>query len=328
MPATRAFITGIGGFAGSHLAEELVAEEYCVAGSIYHEQDRENLASIQGKIQLSRLDVNDAPLLQSTLQSFKPDVLFHLAAIASVGQSFGNERLTMKVNTEGTLNVLDACRKVDSVKKVVFVGSADCYGIFRPRTKTLSEEQSLNPVSPYGISKASAEFWCGYYLRQHGVPVIIARSFNHSGPRQTEQFVIPSFARQIALIEQQRQAAVIKVGDLSARRDLSDVRDVVKGYRLLAEKGKVGEIYQFCSGKATAIRTVLQKLQKLSKERIRIETDQSKFRKNEIPVLRGSNKKAMQQLGWSCRYSLDETLGDTLNYWREVVGQGHQSEEK
>jgi GDP-4-dehydro-6-deoxy-D-mannose reductase len=147
--------------------------------------------------------------------------------------------------------------------------------------------------------------------------VVIARSFNHSGPRQNDNFVIPSFAKQIAAIEAGRRQPVINIGDLSARRDLSDVRDIVHGYRLLAEKGRPGEVYHFCCGKAVAIKSILDSLLKLTSRPIKAKTDKRLLRKTDIPVLRGSNRRIVKELGYKTRYTLKDTLSDTLNYWRE-----------
>jgi GDP-4-dehydro-6-deoxy-D-mannose reductase len=201
----------------------------------------------------------------------------------------------------------------------VIVSSADAYGLFRPSLKLLNETQPLNPISPYGISKAAAEQVTRYYHSQYGVPGVIARAFNHSGPRQRDDFVIPAFAKQIARIESGHQEPVISVGDLSARRDLSDVRDIARGYRLVAEKGKPGQVYHLCSGKAVAIKQVLKTLLGLSTSKIKVVTDPLKLRKSDIPVLRGSNRKAARELGFSLRYTLKATLSDTLNWWRQNI---------
>lgn len=316
MKSPLAYITGIAGFAGSYLAEELLAQGWRVAGSVYENESLDNLSGFEDKLQLERLDILDADQVRLRLAAVNPDYVFHLAALASVGRSFDLERATYRVNFEGSVNVLQAARSCEKLKKFVLVSSADAYGIFRPAAKLLTESQPLTPISPYGISKAAAEQLSQYYHRQHNLPVTIARAFNHSGPRQRDDFVIPAFAKQIALIESKRQEPVIKVGDLSARRDLSDVRDIVRGYRLVAENGKPGQAYHLCSGKAVAIKQVLETLLGLSKTKIRVVTDPSRLRKSDIPVLRGSNRKAGRELGFNLRYTLKTTLSDTLNWWR------------
>ncbi len=314
-----AFITGIAGFVGSFLAEELLRSGYRVAGSIYNDEPTNNIDTIKKQLSLYSLDIVEQSRCRRLLKRLQPDYLFHLAAFASVGRSFANERATYKVNFDGTLNILEAAREVTKLRKLIFVTSADTYGTFTPPGKLLTEKQQLNPVSPYGISKAYAEQLCLYHQRRHGTPVVVARAFNHAGPRQDENFVIPAFAKQIASIEAGQQKPEIQVGNLSARRDLSDVRDIVGGYRLLARKGKPGQSYQFCSGRTYTISKVLELLLKLSPATIKVKTDRSRLRKNDIPILRGSNRKAVQELGFATRYKLRETLTDTLNYWREKI---------
>jgi len=328
MKKPAAFITGIAGFAGSYLAEELLTCGYKVCGALYPGESTENLRSIIDSIALVKLDILSADRCMAAIPIFKPDYIFHLAALASVGQSFEKERLTFRVNFEGTLNVLQAALRVNNLKRMIFVGSPDCYGIFRPKNKTLTEDHPLNPISPYGISKAAAEQASLFYFRQHDLPVVVARSFNHSGPRQNENFVIPAFAKQIAAIEAGFQKPVLFVGDLSARRDLSDVRDIVNGYRLMAEKGKPGRVYHLCSGKAVSIRKVLDSLLQHSSKKIRVRVDKSRLRKSDIPILRGSNRRAVQELGYKPRYSLQATLKDTLDYWREKIPKAPLTKER
>ncbi|MCK4573877.1 MAG: GDP-mannose 4,6-dehydratase [candidate division Zixibacteria bacterium] len=311
-----AFITGITGFAGSWLAEELLDNNYRVAGSVYPGESTEHIDHIRDRLTLSRLDLLKPDRVASLIKKISPDYLFHLAAFSSVGQSFSKERLTFRVNLEGTLNILMAARESGKMRKIIYVSSSDCYGRFSPKNKTLTEDQPLNPVSPYGVSKAATEQLCRMYVNRYDLPISIARSFNHSGPRQSDNFVIPSFARQIVSIENGKQKPVMLVGNLSVKRDLSDVRDIVRGYRLIAEKGRPGRVYQLCSGRAVAISSVLEQFLRLSTVKIKVKTDKARLRKNDIPVMRGDNGRATTELGFSVRYRLKTTLDDTLNYWR------------
>lgn len=315
-----ALITGIAGFAGSWLAEELIKHDYQVIGAIAPGESLENLATVRSKIELFRLDITSAAQCTKKIAQAKPDHILHLAAFASVARSFGSERAVFDVNLTGTLNLLHAAAQTKNLKRFMFVSSPDCYGLFSPKARTLTESDFLAPVSPYGISKAAAEQTCRYFHRAHGLPVVIARAFNHTGPRQTPNFVVPSFARQIAHVEAGRQTPKLKVGNLSARRDLSDVRDVVRGYRLLIERGQPGEIYQLCSGRALAIDGVLKNLLKLSRRKIAISTAPEHLRPVDLPILRGSNHKAVKELGYQVRYKMKTTLTDTLDYWRGKVG--------
>ncbi len=319
MKKKRAYIRGIAGFAGSYLAQELLEAGYKVSGSLLENESRKNIEDLEADLDLVSLDILNLGNCQAVLHKMKPDVIFHLAAIASVGRSFDQESLTLAVNFQGTLNMLESARQLRRLDSFLFVSSADCYGLFTPQNKTLTEDQPLAPISPYGIAKAAAEQATLYYHRQHSLPAKVARSFNHSGPRQSDSFVIPDFARQIALIEHRLRKPLMRVGDLSAKRDFSDVRDIIKGYRLITEKAAPGEIFQLCSGKAVSIASILKKLLSLSENNIKVETDPKRLRKADLPVLRGSNSKAKRLLRFENRYSLRDTLKDTLDYWRTEI---------
>ncbi len=319
MKPPHAFITGIAGFAGSFLAEELLAHNYQVSGSMLGRESSRNIRMIQDNLRIIKLDVLKPNECRRRIKQLNPDYIFHLAAFSSVGQSFKNETLTYKINFEGTLNVLNAALEAKNLAKLVFTSSADCYGAFKPANKTLTENQAFNPISPYAVSKTAAELLCNFYVSRYQVPVTIARSFNHTGPRQTDNFVVSSFARQIAQIEKTGGEPIIHVGDLSTKRDFSDVRDIVSGYRRLAEKGEPGSAYHFCSGKAVSIKQILEMLLKLSSKTIIVKTDNSRLRKNDIPSLKGDNTKARKKIGFSPKYTLNQTLQDTLNYWRETL---------
>ncbi len=309
----------MGGFAGSWLAEELLAHGYTVSGTTYGEEPDDHLAEIADHVTSYRLDITDPVRTAEVIHTARPNVIFHLAAIASVGDSFNAEQRTFAVNLTGTLNVLVAARRVTRLERLLFVSSPDCFGQFTPRNKVLAEDQLLNPVSPYGIAKAAAERAVRYFGTQHDLPVVVVRAFNHNGPRQTDRFAVPSFARQIAELESKRGRRVIRTGDLTARRDLSDVRDIVRGYRLAVERGEPGEVYHLCSGRAVAMGNVLSRLIKLATVPIEHQTDPSRLRKSDIPVLRGDGRKAARRLDYEPTIPLTQTLADTLQYWRDML---------
>jgi GDP-4-dehydro-6-deoxy-D-mannose reductase len=318
---SKILITGVAGFAGSHLAEILLSGSGSIYGILAPGEPTVNINHIAPKIKLDEIDIVNQKELSRYILKLKPNYIFHLAAMASVGQSIEKETITYQTNIFGTYNILQAARRCgNGLKKLILVSSSDCYGKFEPKDKILKETQPLNPVSPYGISKATNEYMAQYYFRQYGLPATIARSFNHTGPRQSEIFAIPSFCKQIALIERGGVPPRIMVGDLSVKRDLSDVRDIVRGYDLAARKGKPGEVYQLCSGKAVAIGEALRKLIAMSVFDIEIAIDKKRVRKSDIPILKGSFAKARKELGWVPRYTLDETLRDALQYWRGRVG--------
>jgi GDP-4-dehydro-6-deoxy-D-mannose reductase len=320
MKRPRALITGIAGFAGSYLAEELLADGFAVTGTILKNEPTTNLAEIKADVRLVTLDITDRSQCEKTIRRLKPDYIFHLAALSSVGQSFQNEELTFAVNFQGTLNLLRAAKQLSGLKRFLQIGSCEQYGPVGRLKGPILESQPFRPISPYAISKVAAEHVALYYYHRFDLPVIAVRAFNHSGPRQTESFVIPAFARQIARIEAGKQSPVLNVGDLTPRRDFSDVRDIVRGYRLLALKGKSGEPYQLCSGKGVTVRQVLAYLRQLSTRPIVVKLDRSRLRKADIPALLGSYHKVRAHTGWKPDYQLHETITDTLNYWRNQEG--------
>jgi GDP-4-dehydro-6-deoxy-D-mannose reductase len=310
------FVTGIAGFAGSHLAEELLEAGYRVYGALHPKESLVHLYNTKSDIDLFRLDITNHAQVMSTLKRIKPQFVCHLAALASVWRSFEDMQNVFRVNFEGTINLLEASHQVGTLKKLLFVSSAECYGTISPINKTLTEDQPLNPISPYALSKAVAEQACMYYQSRHRLPVTISRSFAHTGPRQSIDFVVPSFATQIALLENSHKKPLLRVGNLSAKRDFSDVRDIVRGYRKMLEKGEPGRVYQLCSGRAVSIQTVLDILLKMATKKIKTKVDPTRLRKNDIPVQRGSNHRAVQELGYESRYSLKETLRNSLEYFR------------
>lgn len=317
MKNKHAFITGIAGFAGTYLANELHENGYTVSGTYYKDDSAEQIKQLKKRCTLYPLDILQKSKCATLIQKVNPNYIFHLAAFASVGQSFHHERLTYDINFNGTLNILEASLELKKLQKFLFVSSSDCYGKFTPQTKILKETDSLNPMSPYGISKVAGEHLCKLYFHRYAFPVVISRAFNHAGAGQNENFVIPSFCKQIAQIEAGLQKPVMHVGDLSVKRDLSDVRDIVCGYRLLAEKGREGEVYQLCSGTARTIQSVLDKLISYSTKKITVKIDKKFFRKNDIPIIRGNFTKAKKEIGYKPKYKIDKTLLDALDYWRE-----------
>jgi len=314
---SKAIITGVAGFAGSYLAELLLLKGMNVFGLIAPRERLDNIHSIKSGLELERFNIINADRLKNYIKKVKPDFIFHLAAITSVGKSFDMAQKVYAVNFTGSLNLFEAASASKKLEKLIFISSSDVYGIFKPARKILDENQPLNPVSPYGISKAAGEYLAQYYVRSRNLPIVRIRSFNHTGPKQSTDFVIPSFCSQIARIEKSGKSGKIKVGDLSARRDFSDVRDIVYGYYLAAIKGKPGQVYQLCSGKAVSVEQVLRKLLKMSGFRIDKEVNKKLLRKLEIPILYGSNQKAGKELGWFCRFKLEETLKATLDFWRQ-----------
>ncbi len=315
----RALITGIVGFAGSYLAAELLDAGYEVCGTQLPGENRERLRGMLKHISISKLDLRDSSATGRLIRRIRPDMVFHLAAISAVGYSFDNPRETVDVNVAGTVNLLEALRELESVESIVTITSSDIYGVVKPSQLPIKETALIEPVSPYAISKAAADMFAYQYYKSYGLPIVRARAFNHTGPKQDRGFVVPDFCAQIAAIECGSMKPEIRVGNLEAERDISDVRDIVRGYRLLAEKGKPGEAYNLCSGKAHRIKWILERLLDTSTVSIRVRRDRKKMRPSEVPRLVGSYSKAKRHAGYKPNCRFENTLENTLEYWRTVV---------
>jgi len=313
----KVLITGIAGFVGSHLAERLLEEKDEVFGIYLPGESLENIRRIRKNLHLSGCDITQFDQLSRLVKRIQPDLIYHLAALSSVGKSFSHPLDTIETNVRGTLYLLEIVRNLKKQTKVLVVGSSDMYGKVSPREVPLTEKKALLPVSPYGASKAACDLLAYQYFKSYGVYALRARAFNHTGPRQRTGFVIPDFASQIARIEAGKIPPILKVGNLSTRRDISDVRDVVKAYISLMQKGKPGEAYNICSRKAYSIKNVLKILLSLSKKKIKVEVDEGKSRPAEIPIPTGDNSKIKKITGGKPEIPLKTTLEDTLNFWRE-----------
>lgn len=316
----KILITGIAGFAGSHLAERLVRKGNEVFGTRLACESLDNIRQISRRLHLSTCDITRFDHLFRVMKRIGPDRIYHLAALSSVARSFSEPLETVGNNIRGTLHLLESVRNLKKPVKILVVGSSDMYGKVTPREVPITEAKPLLPVSPYGVSKAACDLLAYQYFESYRVLAIRARAFNHTGPRQSAGFVIPDFASQIAQIEAGLLPPVIKVGDLSSRRDVSDVRDVVRAYVSLMRRGKPGQAYNICSQEAYRIRDVLKSLLALSKQKITVEVDKDKYRPAEIPILKGDNSRIRKATGWKPEIPLKKTLKDTLDFWREKYG--------
>lgn len=311
----KALITGIPGFVGSHLAELLVKKNTEVFGTCLACESLENIESFKKMIKLYECDITDFDHLSKLVKKILPDQIYHLAAFSSVGKSFEKPLETIGINVRGTLYLLEILRNIKKKIRILVVSSADIYGKVKRSQLPIKETHSLVPVSPYGASKACGDLLAYQYFQSFGVQVIRARSFNHTGPRQSKGFVIPDFASQIAKIQLGLSKPLIKVGNLDAKRDLSDVRDVVWAYHLLLKKGKPGDAYNVCSGKAFRIKYLLNHLLKLTERKVRIVGGKTQKRPTDIPILLGDNTKIKKGVGWKPKISIEQTLEDTFKFW-------------
>ncbi len=314
--APKSLITGISGFVGRHLAQFLHEQGHEVFGF-----DRSGAEVPHAKAW--KADILEYGAVADIMQKCKPDFIFHLAAQSSVKKSFDDPAMTFRVNVEGTKNLLDAVVAAGIVEtcRLLIVSSADVYGI--PLEVPIKETHVLNPVSPYGKSKLEQEKLAQEYNGKFGMSFVITRSFPHTGPGQSADFVCSSFAQQIALIEAGRQEPVIKVGNLDAERDYTDVRDVVRAYHtLLCETNTAVDtpgVFNVCSGRGRKIADVLHMLLALSKKEVTVETDPARMRPSDIPALVGDNAKLRSATGWKPEIAFEQTIHDLLEWWRKNV---------
>jgi len=302
----KALITGSNGFVGRHLSAELKANSYTPLG-----------VDIAGGDNTACIDLLSKQALREYVLEVKPDMIFHLAAQANVGRSWKNPQLTYEVNVLGTLNLLDAARELANPCRVVLVGSADQYGVTGVLHKPISEETVLSPQNPYAASKKAQEEIAGVYIKAYNMDILMTRSFNHSGPGQGLGFLIPDVCHGIVQVER-GESDSFKVGNLEAVRDFSDVRDIVKAYRLLCEKGHSGEVYNIGSGIGRKAQDILDMLLKMAKIKPHTEKDESRMRPSDTPVLVCDNMKLKQHTGWEPIVPIKKTLRDTLEYYRSL----------
>lgn len=315
----KALITGITGFVGSHLAEYLLSKGYEVYGTRRWRSRMENIEHILDKIKLVEADLNDAHSIENAIKQIKPDYIFHLAGQSFVPTSWHAPQETVKTNVIGTLNLLEAVRKYSSESKIQIAGSSEEYGLVHENETPIKETNELRPLSPYGVSKVGEDRISYQYAQSYGLKIIVTRAFNHTGPRRGEVFVCSDFAKQIVQIERGLKEPVIHVGNLEAKRDFSDVRDVVKAYEVVLQKGDFGDVYNICSGKAYSIKYVLDTLLTMTDAKIEIKQDPDKMRPSDVPILLGDCTKFKNKTGWEPTIPFEQTLKDTLNYWRERI---------
>ena len=290
----RVLVTGATGFVGCHLVAHLAA-----AGD---------------EVIVSEAEITEPEALEADFGQGQPDAVYHLAAQADVQASFTAAAATLRVNVEGTFNVLDAARRAGA-GRVVVVSSADVYGRLEPASLRVDETAPMRPVTPYGASKAAAEMVCVQAGAGRGLDVVRARAFNHLGPGQSDRFVAAALAARIAANER-TGAEVVRVGNLQTRRDFTDVRDVVRAYRLLAEHGVRGEAYNVCSGTALGVRELAKALIARARHPMRMVADDELLRPVDVTEVRGDASKLRAATGWRPEVPLDQTLDDLLDYWR------------
>ena len=310
-------VTGVDGFVGHHLAPYLMEEGHDVYGTILHGagpkvQLPEGLTTIP-------VDLNDYDTMAHALEVSRPEWIFHLAAVSYLPESFVHVLDAWHTNLIGTLHLYEAARKTSIRMRILFVSSAAVYGPVTESEVPLAETAPFKPAEPYGASKAAGELASMQYRQSFGLRIIRARSFNHTGPGQPPRYVTSEFARTIALAEAGKVPPVINVGNLHARRDLTDVRDIIRAYVGLLEKGVAGEVYNVCSGRDQAIKDVLSRLVALSSVKLDVRVAYEKIRPVELPVLIGDPTKIRDEIGWEPEIPWEQTMQDCLDWWREKI---------
>lgn len=311
----RIFITGATGFAGTHLVSNLQKEGHEI-WVLYHSATSQNKVPVG--VNALQGDLLDLDVMKAAVATAKPDVIYHLAGQAFPARSWVNPALTLSINTGGTANLLEAAVAFGRPRTVI-VTSAEIYGKVRPTQLPLSERSVPRPRHPYGVSKYAAAQLVRVYADRYDLPVVEARPFNHIGPNQALGFVVPDFASQIVKAKLGIGPKKMMVGNLSAERDFTDVRDVVRAYQLLAEKGHQGHSYLICSGYPVSISTILNILIEQAGVYMDVEYDPARMRPSDVPMLFGTFAKIEKHVGWKPQFHLRDTIRDVLDYWHEKL---------
>ena len=315
MAALRVLITGAGGFVGKHLSAHLsqAQPEAELYGTTLMPSERVHSALAGNRL----IDLKDAEAVLGLLADARPTSIYHLAAQAFVPRSFEDPWETLENNVRAQLNIILACLKLDIQPRLLVVSSAEIYGAVAPEQMPMDENTPIRPTNPYSVSKVAQDMLALQYYLSHGFPIMRARPFNHIGPGQNSRFVAPALAMQIARIEEGAGDSVIRVGNLEAKRDFTDVRDIVRAYRLIVEKGRPGQAYNVASGVAYSIRRLLDILLGLTEAEIQVCVDPERLRPVDVPEIRGDSSKLRADTGWKPTLSFEETLKDVLTDCRE-----------
>ena len=296
----KVLIFGAGGFVGSYLSREFLEHGYAVVGS-----DKATRGQLPPKVAFHPADLLNAAEVEALVNAVGPDIVVNLAAISSVGASWGIPQTTIEVNVVGALNILEAARKAEKKPRILFVGSSEEYVITE---QAIDEETELNASNPYGISKVTQENFAALYRAHYGLQVYCVRPFNHTGVGQRDSFVLPSFCKQVAEIEKSGQPGTIQVGNLNIERDFSHVKDIVRAYRMIVEQDDCHAIYNVGSGTAYNLTELLQYVTKLSHQSISIEVDPARFRPSDQPRICCDHSRITEELGWTPEYSVYDAL--------------------
>jgi len=313
----RILVTGVTGFAGSHLVDYMISRGDCeIFGIQRWRSPTDNIAHFMDKISILECDLRDASSTRDTLETVRPDWIFHLAAQSFVPTSWSAPTESLTTNILGQINIFEAVRRLGLKCRIQLACSSEEYGMVAPNEVPIKETNPLRPLSPYAVSKVAQDLLGYQYWMSWKVDSVRTRGFNHEGPRRGPVFVASDFAKQIADIEKGRRAPVVHVGNLEAKRDFSDVRDMVRAYWLALEKCEPGEVYNICTGRAWTIREVLDLLLSMTQAKIEVRQDPTRLRPSDVPILLGDNSKFVKATGWKPTIPFEQTLRDMLDYWR------------
>jgi GDP-4-dehydro-6-deoxy-D-mannose reductase len=323
----RALITGITGFAGSHLAEYLLAHQpqVQVFGTRRWRSPMDNIAHLGDKVTLLETDLRDFTSVHRCLSESRPDYIFHLAAQSFVPTSWNAPAETLDTNIVGQTNLFEAVRMLGLDPVIQIACSSEEYGLVHAHEAPIAETNPLRPLSPYAVSKVGQDYLGYQYFMSYGMKVIRTRGFNHTGPRRGDVFVTSNFAKQLARIKAGLQEPVIHVGNLTAVRDFTDVRDMVRAYWLAVTKAKPGEVYNIATGSGITIQELLDRLIQIAGVEVKIQEDPARMRPSDVEILIGDSSKFRADTGWAPEIPLDQTLHDVVHYWLDRIESGRPS---
>ena len=309
----KALVTGATGFVGPYLVKEIKKSLFC---EVITATSRATASLGIGEDKTVQLNILDKEQISEILLSERPDYIFHLAAQSSVALSWKDPKSTVDINIIGAINLINAIQQSGYTPRVLIVGSSEEYGKVRESDIPIRENTVLIPGNVYAVTKACQNMMAAIYSRAYGMQLVMTRSFNHIGPGQSPQFVVADFCSQAVEIEKGLREPVIQVGNLSAKRDFTDVRDVVKAYCRLIQYGNPGETYNIGSGHAVAVQDILDIILAQTKAEVKVEIDPAKLRPVDVPVIEADISKLYRDTGWKPAISLVQTISDTMQYWR------------